>query len=64
VSVDAIGGQKRVSDPLELELMVFVSHPTWMLATEIGSFIIAIQTLSNSTISPAPTIAFMFLLLY
>ena len=27
-------GQKKASDPLELELQVVMSHPTWVLGTE------------------------------
>lgn len=31
------GGQKRPWDPLELELLLFVSHWTWVLGTELMS---------------------------
>jgi hypothetical protein len=30
-------GQKKVPDPLELELQAVVSCPTWVLETELGS---------------------------
>lgn len=31
------GGQKKVSDPLELELQVSLSHPQWVVGTELWS---------------------------
>ena len=37
LSADACGGQKRTSDPLELELQVAVSHLTWVLGTKLRS---------------------------
>lgn len=33
VSACALGGQKRVPDPPELELQAVVSHLTWVLRT-------------------------------
>lgn len=32
---DALGAQKKILDPLELELQVIVSIPTWVLGTEL-----------------------------
>ena len=32
------GAQKRVLDPLELELQIVVSSPSWMLRVKVGSF--------------------------
>ena len=29
--------QKKISEPLELELQVVVSHPVWVLGTKLGS---------------------------
>lgn len=34
----ASGNQKSVSDILELKLQVVVSHPTWVLGSELRSF--------------------------
>lgn len=34
VSASAHGGQKRTSDPLEMELQANVSHPKWVLGKE------------------------------
>lgn len=62
VSADAVGGQKEGIRSSGAGGMVFVSHPPWMLAAELGSSIIVIQALNHSTISPAPSVAFMFLL--
>jgi hypothetical protein len=35
MSIWAPKGQKMVSDPLDLELLVVLSHPVWMLGTEL-----------------------------
>lgn len=37
VCVGASGGQRRTSDPLELELSVIVSCLAWVLGNELGS---------------------------
>lgn len=42
-----LGGQKRPSDPLELELQVAVSHLVWVLGTKLGSSVRAAKTLSH-----------------
>lgn len=34
--VGTCGGQKEVSDPLELELKALVNHVIWVLETEHG----------------------------
>lgn len=31
------GGQKRPSDPLELQLQVIITHPAWRLGNKPGS---------------------------
>lgn len=33
ISAGVFGGQKKLLDPLEVELLVVVSHPVWLLAT-------------------------------
>lgn len=35
MSTGAHGDQKRTSGPLELELQVFVSNPTWILGSDL-----------------------------
>lgn len=47
------GGQKRASDPLELELEKVVSHLIWVLATEPGSSVRGVSALKRQTTSPA-----------
>jgi hypothetical protein len=37
VCLGAHGVQKRASDPLDVELQVVVSHPVWMLGSELRS---------------------------
>lgn len=37
MSADTYRGQKRETDLLELEVRVVVSHPVWVLETELGS---------------------------
>lgn len=37
VCVCVCDGQKRASDPLELEWQVLVSHPTWVLEPDLSS---------------------------
>jgi hypothetical protein len=39
--------QKRVLDPLELELQVVVSHPKWKLESELGSSARAVSALDS-----------------
>lgn len=51
--VQAFGGQKRMSDPLELKLQMVVSHQ--VLGTKPGS--LQEQEVSLATISPAPIMA-------
>ena len=36
VNVCVHGGQKRASNPLELELQAAVGHPVWVLRTTLG----------------------------
>ena len=36
MSTSALGGQKGVLDPLELELQAVVSCPGWVLGTKLG----------------------------
>ena len=48
------GGQKRVSDPLELELQVVVSRLMWVLVTELRSSTRAARALNTLATSPAP----------
>lgn len=43
---DAYQGQKRVLDPLELELQAVMSCPVWVLGTELGSLARAASNLS------------------
>ena len=43
----AYGGQKRVLDPLELELQAFVSNLIWVLETILGSSVRATIVLNN-----------------
>jgi hypothetical protein len=38
VSVGGHGGQKRVLNPLKLELQVAISHLIWVLGTDLRSF--------------------------
>lgn len=47
------GGQKRALDPLELELLVVMIGPVWVLGTELRSSVKAACTLSYRAISPA-----------
>lgn len=36
MSVRTCGGQKRLSGPLELDFLVFVSPLMWVLGTKVG----------------------------
>ena len=58
VDVGTLGGQKRVSDLLELE--VIVNCLTCILGTELGSSSRAASALNNHTISSALIIFFSF----
>lgn len=51
VHVEAYRGQRRVSDPLELELQVVVSCLRWMLGTEPMCSARAVSTLSHQVLS-------------
>lgn len=53
-SVSAGRGQKRVSDPLELELQGVIRHPTWVLKIQLRSSVRVARVLSHWGISPAP----------
>lgn len=52
----AYRGQKRVSDPLELELQEVVSHLIWMLGIELRSYGRAVSALNLSHLSNPPTL--------
>lgn len=39
--------QRRISDSLDLELQVVVSHPLWALGSKPGSSVKAVNTLLN-----------------
>ena len=52
VSVGAHGSQKKVSDPLELELQVVVSCLIWVLEIKVGSFIREVPTPAESAFQP------------
>lgn len=52
-SAGAQRGQKRAVDALELELLVVVSHPTWVLGIELQPSAKAAQTFRPSPPSPA-----------
>lgn len=45
MSVGALEGQKRALHPLELEFLMIMSLPTWMLGTELRCSERAICTL-------------------
>lgn len=47
MSAVAHGGQKRVPDSLEFKSQVVVSHPTWVLGTELQSSAKAALTLNH-----------------
>lgn len=47
------GDQKRVSDPLDMELQVIMSCLMWALGTELGSSIKAESAFNSGIISPA-----------
>lgn len=46
VSAGTLRGQKRALDPLELELQVVRSHPTWVLGTKLWKNSVCAQLLS------------------
>lgn len=46
MSAGAHRGEKRVLDPLELDLQATVSYPTWVLGTKLGSSAKATSTLN------------------
>lgn len=46
-------GQKKVSDPLALELQA-CEKPIWGLAAKVGFSVRAVRALSHRAISPAP----------
>lgn len=52
--------QKRAWGPLELELQVVVSPPTWLLGLELRSSVRVVQVLHHSDISPASRTIFFF----
>jgi hypothetical protein len=47
VCTGAHRGQKRPSNPLELGLQALVSHPVWVLGSELGSSVRAIYALTH-----------------
>lgn len=51
--VGAHGSQKRVHDPLELQLQVGLSHWIWLLRTKFESSTRAASILHHSSLSPA-----------
>jgi len=52
MSPDTRGGQKRALDPFGLNLLVIVSHLTWVLGIELGSFARVASALNHCAISP------------
>lgn len=51
VHIHAHRDQKRVLDPLELELQVVVNHPKWKLESEPGSSARAVSALDTYHVS-------------
>jgi len=47
------GGQKRASDPLELELQAVVNCPIWVLGATLEASARGASTLTGRAISPA-----------
>lgn len=52
------GGQKRALHPQELELPAAVSHPKWVLGTELESFAKAVCAIYHQSTSPVPALLF------
>lgn len=48
ISASACRGQKKVLDPLKLELQVVVKHSTWMLRTEFRFLQYTLLTIASS----------------
>lgn len=59
IYADIHRGQKRMLDPLELELQVSVSCLTWMLVTELGPSANAAKTPNHLAISPSVYIIYI-----
>lgn len=59
MSTGAYGGRKRVSDPLELDLLVVVCYLAWVLGTKLGSSAGAVSTLNHQAISQAALISYL-----
>lgn len=60
MQVRARGGQKRLLDPVDLNLQAFVSYLMWAPGTKLGFSERACYALNHSAISPPPDLLTFF----